>query len=171
MVGEAAEKKKEQKAKDLAGRIAQELYRQVNDRMSKEKKDFEAACKELGLKVEESGYFRRNDSEVGGIGSARGLVLSAFRQEPRQVAIPTEAPKGRLFYVVSEVKPPSDEEFAKEKDDQYDTMAREKGREAFMEWITALMKEANVQGRLRPPKKAAKEETAPAGESRKTPAR
>ena len=171
VVGEAAEKKKEQKAKDLAGRIAQELYRQVNDRMSKEKKDFEAACKELGLKVEESGYFRRNDSEVGGIGSARGLVLSAFRQEPRQVAYPTEAPKGRLFFVVSEVKPPSDEEFAKEKDDQYDTMAREKGREAFMEWITALMKEANVQGRLRPPKKAAKEETAPAGESRKTPAR
>jgi hypothetical protein len=170
-VDKAAEKTKTKKAKDLASRIAQELYRQVSERMSKEKKDFETSCKELGLKVEESGYFRRSDSDIQGIGIASGLAFSAFQQEPGKVGYPMEAQKGRLFYAVSEVKPPSDEEFGKDKDKEYETMTTQKGREAFTEWLTALMKEANVQSYLRPAPKETKQGTSPAGESRKTPAR
>ncbi len=168
VVDKAAEKTKTKKAKDLASRIAQELYRQVSDRMSKEKKDFETSCKELGLKVEESGYFRRSDSDIQGIGTASGLAFSAFQQEPGKVGYPMETQKGRLFYAVSEVKPPSDEEFGKDKDKEYDTMTTQKGREAFTEWLTALMKEANVQSYLRPAPKETKKEATPGKDSRTT---
>lgn len=167
----AADRAKNNKADDLAGDIAMELYRQVNEKTSGGKKDFETACKELGLKAEESGYFRRDDNTIEKVGVALGLASSILRDEPGRIGYPRRIQKGYIFYVVSEVKPPSDEDFAKDKDKYYDDLAEEKAQEAFREWLTALTKEANVKSSLRAAREAAaKKETQPRTEARKPPA-
>ncbi len=154
---ETAEKAMKNKADSLANRIAYELYRQVREKTTVGKKDFETACKELGLDVEESGYFRRDDFEIEKVGATGRQTLSIFENEPGKIGYPTRVPKGTFLYVISEVKPPSDEEFAKDKDSYYDTSARETAGQAFAEWSTALWREANVKRSLPvAPRKAAK---------------
>lgn len=141
---EAAEKAKVSKAEMLASQIARELRTKVNEKMTSAKLDFEAACKELGLTTAESGYFKRNDQTVEGVGNVPGLAAVAFRIEPGTVNFPRRSDDGYFFYSVIEVKKPTEEEFAKEKETYYDQLRREKGREAFGEWIAALMQEASV---------------------------
>lgn len=142
---EAAEKAKVSKAEMLASQIARELRTKVNEKMTSAKLDFETACKELGLTIEESGYFKRSDQTVEGVGSVPGLAATAFRSEPGTVIFPRRSDDGYFFCSVIEVKKPTEEEFAKEKEMSYDQLRREKGREAFSEWITALMQEANLK--------------------------
>lgn len=141
---EAAEKAKVSKAEMLAGQIARELRTKVNEKMTSAKLDFETACKELGLTIAESGYFKRDDQTVEGVGSVPGLAAVAFRSEPGTVIFPRRSDRGYFLFAVTEIKKPTEEEFAKEKDTYYDQLRREKGREAFGEWIAALMQEANV---------------------------
>jgi len=162
VAAEAAEKAKVSKAEMLAGRIARELRSRVNEKITEEEKDFETACKELKLEVEESGYFRRDDLSMEKIGTAYGVASSAFQSEPGRLNnYPRRTDKGYFFFALSEVKPPTDEEFVEEKDSYYDELVREKGQEAFREWSAALWEEANVKSYSRPaprktPKTAAK---------------
>jgi peptidyl-prolyl cis-trans isomerase D len=155
VVEEATEKAKQFKAEMLAGTIARELQREVNEKVTKEKESFETGCKELDLKVEESGYFRRDDRTIDGIGAAAGVPFTAFQSEPGQVNYPRKTDKGYFFFAVSEVKPPTDEEFTKEKDTYYAEKARDRRQQAFREWSVALWEEANVKSALRPSPKAA----------------
>jgi len=142
---QVAEKARTNKAETLANRIAWELYRQVQEKMTREKKDFQTACDQLGLKAEESGYFRRSDSEIEKVGETLGYTRQVFETEPGSLGTPKRIPKGSFLYVVSEVKPPSDEEFAKDSDSYHDALTREKGQQAFQEWMMALFQEANVR--------------------------
>ncbi len=166
---EVVDKTKVNKAETLAGQVAREVQRKVSEKMTLEKKDFDSACKDLGLKVEESGYFRRNDNTIEKLGQAMGLTFSAFRDELGKVAYPRRVTNGYLFYVVSEIKQPSDEEFAKDKELYYGNLVAEKGREAFVEWLTALMQEANVRKSYatRAAREAPKTGAPPAGGSQK----
>ncbi len=145
---EGAEKAKKGKAESLASRIAYALYRQVREKMTVGKKDFGTACKELGLEVEESGYFRRGDNTIEKVGATARQTQSIFQTEPGNVASPRRVEKGSFFYVVTEVKPPSDEEFAQDKERDYSRFAWQKAQEAFQEWAVALLRQANVRKRL-----------------------
>ena len=142
---EAAEKAKTFKAEMLASRVAREVRTQFNEKMTPAKMDFQTACKELGLEIKESGYFKRDDQTVEGVGSVPGLAAAAFRSEVGTVNFPRRSDKGYFSFAVTEIKKPTDEEFAKEKDKYYDQLLREKGYEAFREWLTALMEEASVR--------------------------
>jgi len=153
---EAAEKAKMNKAENLAVKIASGLYQQAREKMSREKKDFQTVFDELGLKVEESGYFRRDDFTIENVGPIRAVTRSVFQSEPGKIGPPRKVPRGTFVYVISEVKPPSDEEFAEDREKYYSTMVREKSQEARLEWSVALHREANVQivSALRPTKSA-----------------
>lgn len=159
---EVVEKARVNQAETLASRIAFQLYQEVRDKMTDEGKDFDAACKELGLKVEESGYFRRDDSVIEKVGPMAGYTASIFQSEPGKIGSPRRTPTGSLLYVVSEVKPPSEEEFAKERDSYYNRLANEKATQAFQEWMVALVREANVRRSLPVVRRREPERRAPA---------
>jgi hypothetical protein len=152
---EAAEKAKKDKADALAGRVARDLYRQVSQQMGGDQKDFETACKELNLTVEESGYFLRDGNSIEKIGQTLRYNEAMFRDQLGKLRYPRKVPRGYFLYAVSEIKLPSDEDFAKDRDKYYDDLVNEKGQEVSREWLTALMREASVRSFFRPPQKKA----------------
>jgi hypothetical protein len=91
-----------------------------------------------------------------------GYTASIFQSEPGKIGSPRRTPTGSLLYVVSEVKPPSEEEFAKERDSYYNRLANEKATQAFQEWMVALVREANVRRSLPVVRRREPERRAPA---------
>lgn len=148
VVEEASEKAVMNKAENFASKIAYELYLQVREKMTREKKDFETVTTELGLKTEESGYFRRDDLDIEKVGPTRGITRSIFQLEPDKIGPPRKVPRGTFLYTISEIKPPSDEEFAQDRKARYSKLANDRAREAFQEWSTALLREANIKKSL-----------------------
>jgi hypothetical protein len=148
VVEDVVQKAKTEKAENLAVQLATDLQRQVRDKMTREKKEFQAACKELGLKLEESDYFGRDDYSIGKIGSTRGYTRTIFQTEPGQLGATKKVPRGAFFYAITDVKVPSDEEFAEEKDTYYRRLSNEKMQQSRQEWSVALMRQANVRKRF-----------------------
>jgi hypothetical protein len=154
---DVAEKAKMEKAENLCVQIAGDLHRQVREKTIREKTDFQTACKELGLNLEESGYFRRDDASIEKVGSTRGFTRTIFETDPDQIGTPKRVPRGAFFYVVSDVKLPTEEELSEDKKLYYSRLVNEKTQQARQEWGAALLREANIR-RSYPPisKKAPK---------------
>jgi peptidyl-prolyl cis-trans isomerase D len=67
--------------------------------------DLDAAAKDLGTTVQESGLFQREDP-VPGLGAAPQVAATAFRLKDNEVSAPTASPRGPVFFYVSGKKDP-----------------------------------------------------------------
>jgi peptidyl-prolyl cis-trans isomerase D len=92
----------------LAAQIAD---RQITERSSKlaerikNPDDLNKAATELGLKVEESGFFQRTEP-VPGLGAAPQVADAAFQIQDNAVSEPLASPRGPVFITVSGKKDP-----------------------------------------------------------------
>jgi peptidyl-prolyl cis-trans isomerase D len=67
--------------------------------------DLDAAAKDLGTTVQESGFFQREDP-VPGLGAAPQVTATAFRLKDNEVSPSTASPRGPVFFYVSGKKDP-----------------------------------------------------------------
>jgi peptidyl-prolyl cis-trans isomerase D len=79
---------------------AQRLDERIDD-----PSDLDAVAKELGLMVQESGFFTREDP-VPGLGAAPQIADTAFRLDVGQVSDVLASPRGPVFIAVTEKKDP-----------------------------------------------------------------
>jgi peptidyl-prolyl cis-trans isomerase D len=67
--------------------------------------DLDTVAREMGVMVQESGFFKRGDP-VPGLGAAPALVDAAFRQNPGEVSDFITTARGPVFITVTEKKDP-----------------------------------------------------------------
>lgn len=67
--------------------------------------DLDEAAAELGLRVQESGFFQRDDP-IPGLGAAPQVAAAAFQLEPNTVSRAVAAPRGPVFFTVTERRDP-----------------------------------------------------------------
>jgi peptidyl-prolyl cis-trans isomerase D len=86
----------DQQIADRASRLAD----QIDD-----PRDLDTAAAELGVMVQESGFFQREDP-VPGLGAAPQIADAAFRLNDGEVSEPLSSPRGPVFVTLSEKKDP-----------------------------------------------------------------
>jgi peptidyl-prolyl cis-trans isomerase D len=67
--------------------------------------DLDEAAAELGLRVQESGFFQRDDP-IPGLGAAPQVAAVAFQLQPNAVSRAVAAPRGPVFLTVTERRDP-----------------------------------------------------------------
>ena len=101
--------------------------------------DIVASAAEFGLKVEETGFFKRNGA-IPKIGYESALSQTAFTLKPDQ-ALPEDVFKGKEgWYVVryKDRKLPADEDFEKEKSALMKRLIEQKRQSTFQQWLADL---------------------------------
>jgi peptidyl-prolyl cis-trans isomerase D len=86
-------------ASQIADRQITDRARQLADKVKKPA-DLNDAANELGLKVEESGFFQRTEP-VPGLGAAPQVADAAFRLEDNAVSEALASPRGPVFVTVT----------------------------------------------------------------------
>jgi peptidyl-prolyl cis-trans isomerase D len=88
----------------IADQQVTDRARQLDDRID-DPGDLDAVASELGVMVQESGFFQREDP-VPGLGAAPQVSDAAFRLEQGQVSDALASPRGPVFIAVTERKDP-----------------------------------------------------------------
>jgi peptidyl-prolyl cis-trans isomerase D len=113
---------------------------QLQERIKKPS-DLDAAAKEAGVPVQESGFFQREDP-VPGLGAAPAVTAAAFRLKENDVSEPVASARGPVIFVVTQKKDPYvpklDEVKEKVRQDVIRTRAAEMSRQRAGEIAAAL---------------------------------
>jgi peptidyl-prolyl cis-trans isomerase D len=114
--------------------------RQLQDRL-KSASDLDAAARDNGLMLQESGFFQREDP-VPGLGAAPQVTAAAFRLKDNEVSESLTSPRGPVFIAVGEKKDPYvpkiDEVKEKVRQDVIRTRAAEMSRQRAGEIAASL---------------------------------
>ena len=124
----------------IADQQISDRARQLEDRLQ-QPGDLDTVAKELGITVQESGLFQREDP-VPGLGAAPQISDEAFRLEQGQVSDALASPRGPVFITVTEKKdpyvPPLDEVKDRVREDLIRTRATELSRQRASAIAAAL---------------------------------
>ncbi len=104
-----------------------------------------AASKEFDLKIQRTGFFKRNDS-IPNIGFERDLSRAAFELS-EQKSLPPEIIKGRKGYYIIQFRQrqaPSLADFEKEKEDIKNQLLQQKRFKAFQAWLDQRKKSSEI---------------------------
>jgi peptidyl-prolyl cis-trans isomerase D len=104
-----------------------------------------AASKEFDLKIQSTGFFKRNDS-IPNIGFERDLSRAAFELS-EQESLPPEIIKGRKGYYIIQFRQrqaPSLADFEKEKEDIKNQLLQQKRFKAFQAWLDQRKKSSEI---------------------------
>jgi len=104
-----------------------------------------AASKEFDLKIQRTGFFKRNDS-IPNIGFERDLSRAAFELS-EQESLPPEIIKGRKGYYIIQFRQrqaPSLADFEKEKEDIKNQLLQQKRFKAFQAWLDQRKKSSEI---------------------------
>lgn len=133
LAAETADQRVTQQARDLEKRID-------------DPGDLDAVARELGLMVQESGLFEREDP-VPGLGVAPQVSLEAFTLADKQVSRAVASPRGPVFITVTEKKdpyvPPLDEVKDRVREDLIRQRAAELSSQRASEIANALKSASN----------------------------
>jgi len=111
----------------------------------KDDADMAAASKELDLKAQSTGFFKRNDA-IPNIGFERNISGVAFGLSA-QNSLPPEiidGPKGYYVIKFKQRKAPAMADFAKEKDGIKDRLLQQKRFKAFQAWLDQRKKSSEI---------------------------
>jgi peptidyl-prolyl cis-trans isomerase D len=118
-------------AAQIADRQITDRAQQLADRV-KNPADLDKVAKELGLKVEESGFFQRTEP-IPGLGAAPQVAEAAFEMQDNAVSEPLSSSRGPVFITVSGKKeaytPTLDEVKDRVREDLIRTRATELSRQ------------------------------------------
>jgi peptidyl-prolyl cis-trans isomerase D len=124
----------------IADQQISDRARQLEDRLE-QPGDLDTVAKELGIMVQESGLFQREDP-VPGLGAAPQISDDAFRLEQGQVSDALASPRGPVFITVTEKKdpyvPPLDEVKDRAREDLIRARATELSRQRASAIAAAL---------------------------------
>jgi peptidyl-prolyl cis-trans isomerase D len=104
-----------------------------------------AASKEFDLKIQSTGFFKRNDS-IPNIGFERDLSRAAFELSEQESLAP-EIIKGRKGYYIIQFRQrqaPSLADFEKEKEDIKNQLLQQKRFKAFQAWLDQRKKSSEI---------------------------
>ncbi len=104
-----------------------------------------AASKEFDLKIQSTGFFKRNDS-IPNIGFERDLSRAAFELS-EQESLPPEIIKGSKGYYIIQFRQrqaPSLADFEKEKEDIKNQLLQQKRFKAFQAWLDQRKKSSEI---------------------------
>ena len=111
--------------------------------------DLDTVAKELGVTVQESGFFQREDP-VPGLGAAPQIADAAFRLNDGEVSDTLASPRGPVFVTVSEKKDPYvpalDEVKDRVREDLIRTRATELSRQRASQIAAALKSAGDFAG-------------------------
>jgi len=99
--------------------------------------DLEAAAKELGTTVQESGFFTR-DEPIPGLGAAPQVAQVAFRLKDGEVSDAVQSPRGPVFITVTGKREPTVPPLAEVKDKVREDAIRDKATELSRQRAAAI---------------------------------
>jgi peptidyl-prolyl cis-trans isomerase D len=120
--------KAQTRAADLASQLEKEISKPA---------DLDKAAQKEGLKVQESGYFTR-DEPILGLGPAPAASAEAFQLDAGQVSGALQTSRGYAFITVTGTEPPHTPKFDEVKEKVREDVTREKAREIAREKAAAV---------------------------------
>ena len=142
---EVKEKVRDELRKNKIGEVlekkAKELIAQVQGGAS-----LADAAKKQSLEVKETGLFTRGNASIPEIGAAPALVAAAFAAPAGQGLLPTPYHSGDGVVVCEliEHKKPTDEDYAKKKEEIRDQLAQQKANVTLQAWVEQVQKTVKV---------------------------
>jgi len=133
---------------EVRGQIQQQLAAQIADQQITDRArqleariddpgDLDPVAKELGVMVQESGFFQREDP-VPGLGAAPSVATEAFRLTDGQVSKALASARGPVFVTVSEKKDPYVPKLEEVKDRAREDVIRARATELSRQRATAI---------------------------------
>jgi peptidyl-prolyl cis-trans isomerase D len=135
-------KLKEKKAGEKAESVAEELFAEV-----KGGKPMEEAATAKGLKVEETGLFKRRTNFIPKIGVVEGLaeVISPLDAERPYPDRALKAGKDWVIVRFKEGEKPDMKKFESERQSWENMLRYRKGQEGFQRWLVALRERSKIE--------------------------
>ena len=130
----------------LARRLAQGIAQDLLIAWKKDK-GFRNMLRSNGLRIEETGFFKRTSSSPPGIGPLdehTGEVATLSLEVPWPDDI-IEVNDAYIVVKLREVKKVEEKEYLKEKDTYHKQLSGFKGRELLQGWLTAMKKEVDIE--------------------------
>ena len=131
---------KKEKQKDMADKAAEKIFAEL-----KNKALLEDISRKYNLKVEQTGYFKRNDS-IPKIGYDRNILTAAFEISEKKKLSEKVISGEKGFYIIrlKSRKNPDPQSFDKEKSRIKDTLLQQKKRNAFSAWTERLREKSDI---------------------------
>ncbi len=125
---------------DLSG--ADELYKKISDAITGDNKDFELACAEAGLKLQETPLFSKTDY-IEGLGEALPVAAEAAGMKTGGVSSPVMTRKGVIIFRLTDEEGFDQAKFEEEKPEYSKRVLEMKKNIALEGWLRSL-EQANV---------------------------
>jgi peptidyl-prolyl cis-trans isomerase D len=120
--------KAQTRAADLASQLEKEIAKPA---------DLDKAAQKEGLKVQESGFFTR-DEPILGLGPAPGAAAEAFQLNPGQVSGGVQTSRGYAFLTVTGTEAPHTPKFEEVKEKVREDATRDKAKEMARQKAAAV---------------------------------
>lgn len=121
---------------------AGDIYKRLSEAMAKDNKGFDAACAELGLKIQETPLFSKTDY-IEGLGEALPVAAEAAGMKKDQVSAPVTTRKGVIVFKLVGEEGFDQGKFDKEKSEYSKRVLELKKNMALELWLRQL-EEINV---------------------------
>ena len=120
---------------------------ELSDR-DKSEHDLQKAAKELGAAVKTSELVSP-DGQVPDIGSMTGQAAVAFSMKPGDISGPINSGANGVVIAVTDVRAPSEADFAAKRDQIRDSLLQSKEQELFGLFVTNLRDQMEKSGKIR----------------------
>ncbi len=104
-----------------------------------------AVAARMNLEVQETGLFSRGNASIPKIGMVPELVAAAFAAPPGLLTAPYRSGNGMVVCELIEHQKPTDEDFAKKKDEIRESLVGQKAQVTLQAWVQQAQKTVTIE--------------------------